>query len=499
MVKINTTDITDYLVDWKYSKTFGDIISTINITFTSNVYDVLDITNGQIIEIWEGYTTSTDTKIFKGYVTSVTWSGNKAEVKAEDMLYTLKRKEVTYSYDADIDASAGVISEIFEDLVETWGGMTCTVQDSGTTLILKKYICDHTNIFERCKKLAEVLDWQFYYDADDDTVYFEPKGYENNDTVLRTDTNIVNAPKWEYDSSMLCNDVTVIGASQLIESTYITSGVGGAGSIFTLPSKPESVKVYVDSTLQEGTIEGDNTSGTYDYYVDYEKKRIRFDSASVPGSSAAGIEIRYTRNMPVPVRAFDEASKSAYQEHRKTIFETDIRDVNDAESRASNYIIKYATPFVSSTLDVRNVSTGSIYVGQKIRVIDSVNAEDRWVVINRMTYQYPGKYDVLEVGDKTFRLADWGIKIAENMQNLNAEAAQNQNYLLHVVNHTGSFSIARYDYYIWRRAMGSSFVLGHNVAPEYSLGLLGTAGAGSQQPYLGDSRGASGCVGSYIY
>lgn len=496
-VQINSVDVSEKLVEWKYPKTFGDTISSIDLTFTDGVNGLLNLTNGQVIEVWEGYTTATDTKVFKGYVKKIEYEGNRTKVYGEDMLSMLKQKEITYSFDKDIAGDGGGhIGSIFYLLV-SGGGLNVdmtTVQDTGA-YTLNKYICDHADIFERCKKLADIMDWQFYYDASDDKVYFEPKGYTNNTTILYTGSNIVNAPKWTYDSTLLCNDVTVIGAEQLIESTYITSGIGGAGSVFTLPYKPSSVKVYVSNALKEGTVEGDNTSGTsYDYYVDYEKKRIRFTTS--PGSSSAGVEIRYTRSVPTPVNAYDQASIDSYTRHVKTIYETDIRDITDAETRASNYIIKYSQPFISSELNVRNVSTSNLSVGQKVRVDDNVNDEDRYVVINKMTVQYPGKYDVLEVGDKTYRLADWGNKVIESVHRLEEEQSKNQSFLLHSVSSTGSLDFQRDSWYIWRQFINNSFILGHSTN-----GVLGSPAPShiGSNIVLGDQRSASGLLASGVY
>jgi len=488
-VKINNTDVTTTVNNYKYQKKFGESVSSITIEFTKTLKDTITPEIGQTVEVWRGWTTAADEKIFKGTLTRKKLEGGKIIIISEDMLGTAKDKEVTYSYDEDIDASAGKISDIFKDLISTYTDLTAdavSVQDSGDTDTLNKFICDHADVFERCKTLADILDWQFYYRADTDKVYFEPKGYTNNSTVLTTGTQITNLPKWTYDRTLLCNDVTFIGAEQLVETTETFNGDGNTKN-FTLTYKPHSVKVYISSTLKSGTVEGSGL--TKDYYIDYEKKRIRF--ASAPGSGSDNIEVRYSHAVPTPVNVFDETSKTNYGEVKKTFIKTDIRHIDDAERRATKYLEQHKNPFVFTKLQLRNISLASISVGNNIRIDDNINNEDRFVVIKTHTMRYPSKFDEVDVGDKEFKLADWGSNVAENLHRLEEEQAKNQEFLLHVVSAAEPIKIQRDTIQILARPIGSTFILGHDISatdPGLSRGMLGSF-AGSLLPLLGDHRG----------
>ena len=261
------------------------------------------------------------------------------------------RKEVTHTYDSNIDASAGKISEIFKDLVTTYGGLTAdalSIQDSGTTIIYDKFVCNHSDIFDRCKALATVLDWQMYYRADTDKVYFEPKGFTSNSMILTIGDNVYELPKWTFDMTEMCNDLTVVGAYQEIETTEsgrigTTSGYATDGVLLTF--EPISVKVYADAsnpptTLKTGGLP-DSSTGYY-YYVDKPNKKV-LPATGTSFTSGDYFEIRYSHAVPIPVHMTNDASIALYGQFKKTQTFKDIRSVGDAEQRGTNWLLLYSS------------------------------------------------------------------------------------------------------------------------------------------------------------
>ena len=209
-----------------------------------------------------------------------------------------------------------------------------TIQSSGTTYVLDKFICNHADIFERCKALAVALDWQFYYRPDTDKVYFEPKGYTTNPNTLTVGSNVIKVPKWTYDNTEMANDLTVVGAYQLVETTE--SGQIGVTAGYTTASVqldhlPESVKVYADAgdpptTLLTGGVIGSTAS--YDYSVDKNKMQLLPYTAFVTNDY---VEVRYSFKRPTPIHCFSQISIDTYGQFKKTITFEDIRTVADAE------------------------------------------------------------------------------------------------------------------------------------------------------------------------
>jgi hypothetical protein len=495
-VSVNGTDVTAKLINYKFEKTFGQEIAIITLKFSKFITSLVTLANGQTLTVSRGWTTSTDESIFSGFIESYEPEGGTITIIGKDKLSQLVNREVTYSYDAAIDPSAGKLSAIFSDLVTTYGGLTAdgtSVQDSGTTVTLSKYVCNHTGVFERCKKLADLQDWQFYYKASTDKVYYEPKGFSNNTTTLQTGTNIINIPKWTFDTTEMINKVTVIGAQTCVQTTEKFNG-NGSTKIFAITKKPVDITVYLSATdpppeSAKQTMQVEGSTNSANVYVDFEKKQVRF--ASAPGVGTNNVQVIYTYAIPTPVVADDSSSIAAYGLYQKTVFETDIKNITDGESRARSFVTKYGQPFVSTTLQIRNVSTASLDVGQKVYVNDTVNNIARYVVINKYTIEYPNRYDTLEVGDRQWRLSNWGTKIMENLQRLNEEASNNQDYLLHVVSHTVQATAHRYSLDIWRQFIGSSFIIGHTTN--------GVINSGAVPHVIGDYRTGSTVLYSARY
>ena len=57
------------------------------------------------------------------FIESFNPDGGSVRITTKDKMWDLVRKEFTHTYDSGIDASAGKISEIFKDIVTTYGGL----------------------------------------------------------------------------------------------------------------------------------------------------------------------------------------------------------------------------------------------------------------------------------------------------------------------------------------------------------------------------------------
>lgn len=442
-VEINNIDVTSDLLNYEMEKVYGDAINLISLNFIKRVSESLTLQTGLSVEVWRGWSSATEEKIFDGYIESFEPEGGKVKINAKDKMWDLIRREVTHVYDSTIDASAGKLSDIFIDLVTTYGGLTAdstSVQDSGDVFLLNKFVCNHSDIFERCKALANALNWQMYYKASTDKVYFEPKGYNANATILNVGSNVIGVPKWTYDNTEMVNDVTVVGAYQEIETTE--SGRIGVTSGYTadyvqINFEPISVKIYNDNnnpptTLKVGGLP--DSTGTFDYYVDKNQKKI-YPSPGNTFSTNSYMEIRFSHAVPIPIHMYNQASINSYGKFTKTITYKDLRSVSDAETRASNYLDQYSTPFLYTTLKVKNLSSNSIDVGQLIRVLDNLSspAVDENLIINRHRIRYPADYDELDVGDKVWRLAEWNAKIEEKLKRIEEEELANQDLITELV------------------------------------------------------------------
>ncbi|KKK51373.1 hypothetical protein LCGC14_3115620, partial [marine sediment metagenome] len=149
-------------INWEYDKSDDEEVSEIEILMPRTVIDTVNITNGHTLEVWGGNSTSTDKKYFNGYVYDIIPEGALIKIIGKNKMLDLVRRNVNHVYDSGIDASAGEVSEIAEDLIETFGGMNGTVQPSGTEdgKRLDQFKCINADVFERLMALKKALDWQ---------------------------------------------------------------------------------------------------------------------------------------------------------------------------------------------------------------------------------------------------------------------------------------------------------------------------------------------------
>ena len=450
---IDSVDVSSYVVNWEYERTYGDAISQATIKILRNSSLALTLQEGQTVSISRGWTLPTDENIFNGYIESFEPSGGSIIIIAKDKLWDAVRKEVTHVYDKDIDASAGKISEIFKDLIETYAGLTASVQDSGTTIILDKFVCNHTDIYERCKALADILEWQFYYKSDTDTVYFEPKGFTPNTTVLTVGDNVISVPKWTHDVTEMVNDLTVVGAYQEIETTEsgrIGTTAGYTTADVLLNFTPISVKMYNDNSNPPTTLKVGgliDSTGTFDYYVDKNQKKLFPSPTAGTFANNSYVEVRYSHAVPIPVHLTDALSIATYGQFKKTITFKDLRSVADAEQRGNNYLTNHAIPYLMATLKVKSESTYNLKNGDTISVVDTINEPNvsQSFVISRVRDRYPADYVEIVVGDKAFRQAEWQSSVEERLKRIMEDELANQDIVVEIQSFDNSINPIKFE------------------------------------------------------
>jgi len=491
-VKISDLDLTTHVQKWKIEETFGQSITQARIECSKAILDDLEVDIGQSVTIKRGVVSPTEQFKFEGTVAEVILDLSKVIIICDDKLKTLVNKTVEYSYDSAIDPQAGVISAIAEDLIETWGGMTASVVSTGTINTLRKFICSSTDIFSRLQDLADAVDYQIYYDPDDGKVYFEPKGTVSSDVTLYVggdDNNTLNVPTWEFDSTQLFNRVIVKGAVQEVQDEEYFNGDATTEQSWTLASVPITVQVWEDVG---GSLVGPKTAGiedqaeqNFDYYVDKEDKKVQATTNWTPAVGSNNVKIIYSKSIPVPVAVEDSASIEAYGEIEVTKFFSDIQTINDAEIKGNGLLAKYSTPFVSTKIKVSG-TLGDFEAGQLVTVNDSINDEIRTLMITKVIYEYPASGDTLEMGDKEWRISDWGHNAVERIRRLEEEVQKNVDSLTTIKTFTSELSIkTRYIKGI-SQDIGHTYIMGHSVNS-----IMGVAnGVDGEQLILGEGEDA---------
>lgn len=433
------------LISWEYEKD-DDEISEAELILPKSVNDLVDLSNGQVVEIWGGWTTSTDRRYFYGFIDDLNPDGATIKVSCKNEMILLVRKNINHVYDSSIDASAGEVSEIVEDMIETYGGLNGTVQASGTEdgKRIDQFKCINTDIWERIQTLKKALDWDLYYNDSDRVVYFEPLGYNDSGITLTVGTEIISMPEWDFDTSSMINDLRVDGAgvpTEITETGRIGVTEGYTTTSVTLTKTPEDVELYMDASTPPTTqkIGGskDASSGHF-YYVDKENKKIMPATSTTFTNNHYAI-INYVWSAEMPVHMKNQASIDDYGIFQKTLEFNDISSVADAESRAASILSKRSLPFVIGKILVRSAVANIPKRGEIISIVDEKtpkvggNYLSGNYVVNKIRYKFPSAFEEIEVGDKKWRLADWQQTTEERLKRLEEQFVRNQDILVELV------------------------------------------------------------------
>lgn len=479
-VTVHDDDSTEkYIIRYEITEDVENEIGEAIITTTQKIDDAVDLRTGLSLEIWRGYTTSTDVKIFSGYISQVKPKGGIIEVVARNKLWDLIRKNVNKVYDSATDSTAGVISAIAEDLIETYGELNASVIATGTGdgEKINQFKCINTDIWERLQALKKAVDYQIRYVASTDIVHFEPRGYTDSGLTITVGEEIINVPDWDEDTSKLINNLRLDGATSLTDLRFPLSGAGQIGTTtnfeeeaITLPKTPEIVKLTIDSsnpptTIREGG-SADGSTGNY-YYVDKENRQIKPIEGTTFNTGDYAIA-EYTWAAPAPVRIRNETSISQYGEFEKQITLSDISSISDAETRAREIIARFSTPLLSAEINIRNTSDLDIGVGQIVTVIDNISRpnRNRQLVVFKRKIKYPGNIEELTVGDAQLRLEDWQMQTEERIKRLEEELLRNQDLiveLINIENNDNTINNARKQYPRYKRLYTQDYTTADNT------------------------------------
>ena len=473
------------LTSFEYERTIERGISELDMNVLQSTNDTVTLTVGKTVSIWIGFTTSTDTKIFEGFISDFNPDGGLIRITCRDKMWDLVRKIVNNIY-LDTGAQAGQVSAIVKDLIETFGGLTSDEQATGTAVgqTIAEFRCDQTDIYERLMALSKAVQFQLFYDAANDTVHFEPRGFTASGTTLTVGTEIIAIPKWTDDTSMMVNDLRVDGAVHETNLRFPTSGTGKIettanfeNDAITLPKTPESVKLTIDAvdpptTIREGGGEDSSTSNFF--FVDKENKKVKPATGTTFATDDFAF-VDYTWLAPAPVRQRRQSSIDSFGAFEKEIELTDIQTIADAEARTSQILDRFSTPFLVGELLVKSVSTISLNVGDTVRVVDTFNKPNRDLdlIITKQIIKYPGANQELTVGDQALRMKDWQFNVEERIKRLEEQFLKNQDLIQELFDFANTITIQPRYRRIFTETVGGTNIF---ILSNSTYGLLGTTG-----------------------
>lgn len=425
-VTIGGIEVTGYVISWDYGVGIEEGIDEAHILVVKTIEEYTTVNNGNEVVIKRGRTTGQESTIFRGNISLVSPKGAFLEISCQDKLSNLANKEITNVFEDQ------KISEIATSLVETYGGLTISADDSGEASNLNRFICNYDKIYERLTTLRKIMNWAMYYDAEQDKVIFKNKGSTSNTFVIKYDTtgttNVGAIIRWDYDTENMVNSVTVVGGPVLDWKKDTFSG-DASTKTFTLTSIPEHLEVEISGVRKTmGVLDG---KSSYDYTVDKTNKTITFVTA--PASASNNIVANYAIYVPVTVQRKDEDSISTYGLVEDTYYYPDILTVADAELKAQEILDRFSTPIpTTSNLPIEQ-PTNPIKPGDKIQVNDTINNVVRELIVTRIEYRWPDVHDIISLGMELIMDRLTVTEIEERVSKLEKREAQNIDFVNIVV------------------------------------------------------------------
>ena len=484
-VEVNGVDVSDYVASFNVTDEFDTNIKVATVGLKNTVSSVLDYNDkdliGKIVSVKRGVLSSDEEFLFKGYVRKIDFRGGVVILACEDMLSETKYVIVNTSFDSNVDAEAGKFSEIFKTLINDHTGLVAdstSVQDSGVVNIIKIFVLRQRILFDALKELAFTLDWRFYYDASSDLVFFEPKGFVTSSVDFRTDSNVVKLPKWKIDSKDLFNKIVVIGAPleyTTVEGPYKLDGSKsnwGTTSV-VLDNKPISMKVFCDTSNPPITEKVGGAEGSiqaYDYSFVSDNGTITWNSDRFSPTTSYYAKVEYSYTVPIQVSKKRQASIDSYGLKQVSQYRDNIETFSDAANWADSQLDMYSEPFYSTVLFVKGVS--DLKSGVLHNVVDLIQDVNQLVMIKKIIFRFPYRYDEVFVADKDYRTANWGADTLQRLKRLEEKQAKNSDQLTIFFDVNRDINIGRRYSKIQVKDRSSDgvdvFILGHKT-----FGVLG--------------------------
>lgn len=487
-VTIDSVAASNFLIEYDLNPSQGTIVKSINIELNNGVYSSIPnlqtAPNNLTVVVQRGVSVATEETIFQGKVVERQTVGNRVILKCNDNLFEAVKKNVTKTFDKNVDTEAGVISDIFTTLITINAGLNAdsnTVDSSGTTIVLDKFICNNVDIMDRLEILAELIDWQFFYNSSDDKVYFQPKGTRAGTDTLTVGGNVVNRPRWKRDGTKVVKKAVLFGGP--IETQTQETFTGDASETeFTLAKIPINTKITVDSTLQTGGIESQSVSGV-DYFVrtitltasETSVGQIKFDSGSVPSANADNIVVDYSFASPIVISSENPVSEGL----EIRLDKPDLITVEDCRQFLSKFMNRHQEDFLSTTLAVTNVT--DLEAGQSVRVIDSNEGIDDTFIVTKIRKRFPYAFDEVTVDNQLLEIEDWEISIEDRIRRIEERLLQEETLVIFDRPANRTIKVGRE----WAKKESrliadgggeDSFILGH-----VSAGILGTNQLGDRR------------------
>lgn len=475
-VVIDGVDVSSYVPQWTTPGNTDNPIRTADLYAKYTLSDLLIYEGtsliGKLVQIYRGSVSATERCLFQGYVRKVEEQKGIVHIFCEDKLSQVKYVVLNRIFDANTDTEAGVISEIFKTCINAYTSLVCnstTVQDSGTINTISKFRYRQRIIGDGLMELSTVLGWQFYYNPDTDLVYFEPKGFQVSSIVLNVGSNIIQAPKWDFNSNSLFNRIIIVGAPQDVQTQEGPHLLDGSTSGWTttsilLQKSPVTVKVLSDLTATPTTekIAGiANSTATYDYSVDKFANTLSWNTSTFAPTTSYYATVQYTFKRPITITRKNQSSIDTYTSGTPkdvTIIREDLQTVDDCSNLAAAQLAVYSTPFVQIE-NVKVAGEEDLELGYMYSITDFIQGYSYTLMARAITYSYPYRYDIVSFSDREYRVANWDTDPSQRLKKLEEQQVADTDIITEIQDVTNTLSIGpRHMYVEYYDTTGDSLI-----------------------------------------
>ena len=288
-------------------------------------------------------------KIFAGKILTV---AEGVESAAGGVAYKVECVDHTYEFDKLL-VSKTYTSETIEDIIDdivanfTTAGSGFTTDNANVDIEVDKIVFNQITPSECLKRLATLLQYDWYIDEDKDIHFFSKE--TNSAPYNLTDTSgnyIATSLKRNIDGTQLVNQVKVRGGTYEGATFTDSLTVSGDDSLsFTLPYQFSNLTVSVNSVAQTIGIDFVDDFTSFDVLHNFQEKTIRFETALSDGDI-----IEFSGNPSVRVFAIAQDSVSAveYGIIEKLIRDNSISDNTIARRRAYAELLYYSQEIVDA-------------------------------------------------------------------------------------------------------------------------------------------------------
>jgi hypothetical protein len=408
---VKSDQTTKRSINFSHHKTYGEAISTADITLrrqfgdTGTTEDETDFVSGCAVQVWMADTLvasqvdeTSGNIVFSGYIDDREIDHFTITLRCGDRLILAKWAETTTgtaNTPGEKQWNGTSTKTIFTELLAMIVGtnrpaLAGTINGSTPSpATLTKYVVENNSIYEKLWEIANIINWQFYYDPATDKVIFEPRGTPTAQTFYNMPAgagiaqdgksynwtgktvNIAGEVKWVSDSKDLVNDIGGVGGQTEILKVETHTVVGGTKNYYFDDSVGGTIRLVPFTVVVVGVQSGKTYVQNTDYAVTSTSIWF-YIPATIPDGTDTSFTITYKYKLTAANRqtTSDGTSQAAHIKRTRTFNKRNIVNSGDVSSYLTTLLGGSKDPITETTFEVRP-STVPI-IGSLVNIYDGI-------------------------------------------------------------------------------------------------------------------------------